>query len=361
MIKFLPPCIWSLALLTISAFPALAGEISTLAGNGKPGFSGEGGPAALAQVDNPFGVTRGPDGDIWFCEYSGQRVRKITREGKLITIAGSGKKGFSGDGGKAENATFNLPHEIRFNSQGDLFIVDMQNHAVRKVDMKTRVISTIAGNGQAGYSGDGGRGRLATLRQPHSIQFNQAGDLFICDIGNHVLRKIDMKSGNISTYAGTGKAGNTPDGAPLAGTPLKGPRSIDFDAQGNLWLATREGNQVFKINPVEKKIYHIAGTGKAGFTGHGGDAKMAALSGPKGIAAGPDGKIYLADCESHSIRVIDPEKGTIHLLAGTGKKGDGPDGDPLKCQLARPHGIFVDKDGGIYIGDSENHRLRRIR
>ena len=147
----------------------------------------------------------------------------------------------------------------------------------------------------------------------------------------------------------------------MDGTPINGPRSLDLDSQGNLWLATREGNQVFRIDPKQRKIYHIAGTGKAGFTGHGGLAKQANLSGPKGIAVGPDGNIYLADCESHSIRMIDLKKGTIELLVGDGKKGDGPDGDPLKCKLARPHGIFVDSDGTIFIGDSENHRVRILK
>ncbi|MFZ9791101.1 MAG: SMP-30/gluconolactonase/LRE family protein [Gemmataceae bacterium] len=349
--------VWTILL----AGMANAGEVSTFAGTGTKGFAGDGGLANKAQIDNPFGVIRGPDGNIWFCEYTGQRVRKVSKDGKITNIAGNGKKGYSGDGGPAVDATFNLPHEIRFDKKGDLYIVDMVNNAVRKVDMKTGIISTIAGTGKPGYSGDGGQANKAQLKSPHSIQFDQAGDLYICDIGNHVIRKIDMKTGIISTFAGTGKPGVTPDNSPLDGTPINGPRSLDLDSQGNLWLATREGNQVFRIDPKQRKIYHIAGTGKAGFTGHGGPAKQANLSGPKGIAVGPDGNIYLADCESHSIRMIDMKKGTIELLVGDGKKGDGPDGDPLKCQLARPHGIFVDSDGTIFIGDSENHRVRRVK
>ena len=215
--------------------------VSTFAGNGTKGSAGDGGPATQAQLDNPFGVVRGPDGNIWFCEYGGQRVCKVTADGKLHVVAGSGQKGYTGDGGPALQATFNLPHEIRFDQAGDLYIVDMGNNAVRKVALKTGVITTFAGTGKAGYSGDGGPAKEATFKQPHSIQFDPAGDLFICDIGNHVIRKVEMKSGVIRTFAGTGKAGPTPDGAPLAGTPLNGPRSLDFDAAGNLWLATREG------------------------------------------------------------------------------------------------------------------------
>ncbi len=335
--------------------------VSTFAGNGTKGSAGDGGPATQAQLDNPFGVVRGPDGNIWFCEYGGQRVCKVTADGKLHVVAGSGQKGYTGDGGPALQATFNLPHEIRFDQAGDLYIVDMGNNAVRKVALKTGVITTFAGTGKAGYSGDGGPAREATFKQPHSIQFDPAGDLFVCDIGNHVLRKVSMKTGVISTFAGTGKAGATPDGAPLAGTPLNGPRSLDFDAAGNLWLATREGNQVFKFDLKAGKIQHIAGTGKKGFTGHGGPAKDATLSGPKGIAVAPNGNVYLADTESHSVRMVDVKKGTLELICGTGEKGDGPDGDPLKCQLARLHGLWVDRDGRVFIGDSETHRVRVIR
>ncbi len=338
-----------------------AAEIRTVAGTGVKGSAGDGGPATAAQIDNPFGITRGPDGNLWFCEYTGQRVCKITADGKIHIVAGTGAKGYSGDGGPALNATFNLPHEIRFDKKGDLFIVDMTNHAVRKVDMKTGVISTFAGTGKPGYSGDGGPAKDAQFKQPHSIQFDPAGDLYICDIGNNVIRKVDMKSGIISTFAGTGKPGPTPDGAPIAGTPLNGPRSMDFDAQGNLWLVTRAGNQVFKFDLRSGKIHHIAGNGKAGFTGNGGPAKDATLSGPKGVSVAPNGNVYLADTESHTVRMIDMKRGTLELIAGTGEKGDGPEGDPLKCKMARLHGVFVDKDGSVFIGDSEAHRVRVVK
>jgi len=347
--------------LLLLASTLTAAEIRTIAGTGVKGSAGDGGPATAAQIDNPFGITRGPDGNLWFCEYTGQRVCKITPDGKLHVVAGSGQKGYSGDGGPALQATFNLPHEIRFDKKGDLYIVDMTNNAVRKVDMKTGVITTFAGTGKPGYSGDGGPAKDAQFKQPHSIQFDPAGDLYICDIGNNVIRKVDMKSGIISTFAGTGKAGPTPDGAPIAGTPLNGPRSMDFDAQGNLWLVTREGNQVFKFDLKAGKIHHIAGTGKKGLTGNGGPAKDATLSGPKGVSVAPNGNVYLADTESHTVRMIDVKKGTLELIAGTGEKGDGPEGDPLKCKMARLHGVFVDKDGSVYIGDSEAHRVRVVK
>jgi DNA-binding beta-propeller fold protein YncE len=258
-------------------------------------------------------------------------------------------------------SSFNLPHEIRFDRQGNLFIVDMMNHVVRRVDAKTQVISVFAGTGTAGYSGDGGPANQAQLNQPHSIQFDRQGDLYICDIRNHVIRKVDMKTLTISTFAGTGKPGKTPDGSSISGTPLNGPRSVDFDAAGNLWLATREGNQVFRFDLAKQKIHHVAGTGEKGFSGNGGPAKLAKLSGPKGIAIDAEGNVWLADTESHSVRMIEAATGNLLLMAGTGEKGDGPDGDPLRCKLARLHGIFVDQDGSVFIGDSEAHRVRVLR
>lgn len=354
-----------LTLLLLSALTAqsfASGWITeTVAGNGIQGFQGEGTLATQAQIDNPFGVVRGPDGDIWFCEYTGQRIRKIMKDGTIRTVAGNGEAGYTGDGGPALEASFNLPHEIRFDKDGNLFVTDMKNHAIRKIDLKTGIISTIAGTGEAGYTGDGGVATKATLKQPHSLQFDQAGDLYICDIGNHVIRKIDMKTGIISTFSGTGKPGATPDGSPIAGTPLKGPRSLDFDADGNLWLATREGNQVFLFDLKANKIFHKAGTGQKGFTGHGGPAREATLSGPKGIAIDAKGDVWLADTESHSVRVIRKATGVLDLVAGTGVKGDGPDGDALNCKMARLHGIFVDADGSVYVGDSEAHRVRVLR
>jgi len=335
--------------------------ISTFAGTGTPGGAGDGGAATSAQVDNPFGLTRGPDGALWFCEYTGQRIRKVDADGTIHTMAGTGKKGYSGDGGPALQATFNLPHEIRFDKAGNFYIADMTNSAIRRVDAKTGIITTFAGTGEPGYSGDGGQANQAQLKQPHSIQFDPAGDLYICDIGNNVIRKVDMKSGRISTFAGTGKPGATPEGAPVAGTPLKGPRSMDFDAAGNPWIVTREGNQVLKFDLKAGMIHVMAGSGKSGFTGNGGPAKEAALSGPKGIAIDKEGNAWLADTESHTVRMVNARTGHLEWIAGTGKKGNGSDGDPFKCPMGRPHGIFVDADGSVYIGDSESHKVRVLR
>jgi len=353
----------SLFLFLTLSLPALGGEwtISTFAGNGHQGGAGDGGPATAAQVDNPFGVVRGPDGAIWFCEYTGQRIRRVAPDGTISTRAGSSRKGYTGDGGPALEATFNLPHEIRFDAAGNYYIADMSNHAIRKVDGKTGIISTYAGTGQAGYAGDGGAATQAQLKQPHSIQFGPEGDLYICDIGNHRVRKVDLASGVISTFAGTGEKQRTPDGAPIDGTPLNGPRALEFDGDHSLYLALREGNAIYRIDLKTHTLEHLAGTGKQGYAGDGGPAREALLSGPKGVALGPDGSLYLADTESHTIRVLRADTGVIETVVGNGSKGNGPDGDPRRCRLDRPHGVFVAVDGAVYIGDSNNHCVRRLR
>lgn len=335
--------------------------IDVFAGTGEQGYSGDGGSATDAQLNNPFGVVRGPDGCIYFCDTINHVIRKVDGNGVIITVAGTGEKGYSGDGGNATDAQLFEPYEIRFDQDDNLFFVEMRNNIVRRVDAKTGIISTVAGSGKEGFSGDGEKATIATMKRPHSIQFDQHGDLFICDIGNHRIRKVDMKTGIISTFAGTGERKMTPDGASINGTPLNGPRAIDFDQDGNMWLALREGNAVYKIDMQTNMIHHIAGTGEKGFTGNGGPAKEATLSGPKGISIGPDGNVYLADTESHSVRMIDLQSGNLELIAGDGTRGDGPDGNPLQCRMARLHGIFVDEDGSIFIGDSETHKVRVIR
>lgn len=357
--RYLPLLI---AAVFISSASAAEWTISTVAGTGVRGFSGDGGPATAAEINDPYGVIRGPDGALWFCEYMGQRIRRIAADGTIRTKAGSGQRGFAGDGGPALEASFDRPHELRFDRAGNLFIADMSNQVIRRIDAKTQVITTFAGTGRKrGYSGDGGPADQATLNSPHSIQFGPDGRLYICDVSNHVIRRVDMKTNVITTFAGTGKPGPTPDGAPIAGTPLNNPRSLDFDRAGNLWLVTREGNQLFKFDLAKGTIHHVAGTGAAGFSGNGGPARAATLSGPKGVAIDAEGNAWLADTESHSVRRVNARTGNLELIAGTGEKGDGPDGDPLKCAMNRLHGIFVDTDGAVFIGDSEAHRVRVLR
>ena len=336
-------------------------KISAVAGTGQRGYSGDGGPASRAQINNPYGIAIGADGALYICDTDNHVVRKVSRDGTITTVAGNGKRGYSGDGQKATEASLNEPYELRFDRHGNLYVVERMNHVVRFVDARTGLIRTVAGNGKAGFSGDGGPAVSASLHEPHSIQLDQKGNLYICDIRNHRIRRVNLKSGIITTFAGTGERAPTPDGAKIAGTPLNGPRALDFDKEGNLWLALREGNAVYKMDLKRGKLHHVAGTGAQGFSGNGGPAKLATLSGPKGLSVGPNGNIYLTDTESHSLRMIDIRKQTLELIAGTGDRGDGPDGDPKSCKMSRPHGVFVASDGSIYVGDSEAHRVRVIR
>jgi DNA-binding beta-propeller fold protein YncE len=351
------------AALTIGILLAILGtnrvdaQLTTVAGTGEKGYSGTGGPATKAQLNNPFGVIIGPDGDTYFCDTGNHTVRKISRKsGKISTVVGTGEQGYSGDGGPATEALCFEPYEVRFHPGGDLYWVEMQNHIVRRLDARTNTVHTVAGTGEKGFSGDDGPATMATFNRPHSIQFDADGAyLFICDIGNHRIRRVDLDSGMISTFCGNGKKADTPDGAKVSpSTPLNGPRALDRAPNGDLWLALREGNKVYRIDMQKQTLHHVAGNGKKGFTGNGGPALDATLSGPKGVAISPDGKlIYLADTESHSVRAIDlrDDPPTLNLIAGDGKKGT----------FARLHGVGVDPvTGDLFIGDSENHVVQKI-
>ena len=290
---------------------------------------------------NPYGVIVGPDGAVYFCEIDSHQINRFDPKTKqVMTVVGTG---------------LDQPYELRFDKAGNMYFVDMPKHVVLRMDKKTGSVTKVAGTGEAGFSGDGGAAAQAQLRQPHSLVFDRSGGLLIADIGNHRVRRVDLKTGTIDTLLGTGERKPTPDG-PAKGAPLNGPRAIDFDAAGNMYIVLREGNSVYKVDRAGN-IARIAGTGEKGYSGDGGSALTAKLNGPKGISVlGND--VYLADTENHVIRKVDLRTGTISTVVGDGQKGDGPDGDPAHCRLNRPHGIFVDKAGRVYIGDSENHRIR---
>jgi sugar lactone lactonase YvrE len=343
-------------LILLSPSPALAANpsVSTLIGTGKPGFSDQ-------EVNNPYGVLIGQDRALYFCDLDNQRIRRLDlKTRRTTTIAGTGARAYSGDGGPATAAALNMPHEIVFDSRRNLYIAERDNHVIRKVDAKTGVISTVAGTGAAGFSGDGGPGSQAQLRQPHSIALDSRGRLLICDIGNHRIRQLDLSSGLIDTYAGTGERRPTPDGSPLKGTPLNGPRTMVMDPDGNLYLALREGNAIYRIMTKAGTLHHVAGTGEQGYSGDSGPARLAKLAGPKGLAYG-SGRLYVADTESHVIRCIEIKTGIITTVLGTGQRGDGPEPEPLLCRLSRPHGVFADRAGVLYVGDSEAHRIRILK
>jgi sugar lactone lactonase YvrE len=339
-------------LMTLLPAPTFAAHgVSTIIGNGSPGHSD-------SQVNNPYGVVTGRDGALYFCDLDNQRIRRLDLRTRTTTdIAGNGQPGYAGNGGPATAGSLNMPHEIAFDARGHLYIAERDNHVVRKVDGATGVISTLAGTGVAGFSGDGGAASQAQLRQPHSIAIDRDGRLLVCDVGNHRIRAVNLAAGTIETIGGTGERLRTDDGAPLSGTPLNGPRTMVVDRDGSIYLALREGNAIYRIAPAKPTLHHLAGTGEQGYSGDGGPARLARLAGPKGLAL--SGRIlYLADTENHAIRSIDLDRGTIATVLGTGVRGDGPETDPLQCRLSRPHGLFADADGTLYVTDSEAHRIR---
>lgn len=340
------------------------GQVRTVAGTGVAGYEPEGEtglPATETPVNNPYGVVVGPDGALYFCEVDTGRTRRLDLgTGRLTTTAGNGVKAYAGDGGSRLEASFSAPHEIRFDDSGHLFVVERDAHVVRRVDARTGVVSTVAGTGEAGFSGDGGPADRARMSRPHSIAFDSTGSLLVCDIGNHRVRRVDLDTGLISTLSGTGEPEQTPDQGPLEGTPLRGPRSLDTDSEGNAYLVLREGNAVFRMDLRRERLERIAGTGETGFTGDGGPALAATFNGPKGIAySSSDHSLYIVDTENHVIRRMSLATGGIDTVLGTGERGDGPDGDPLQCRMARPHGVYVHA-GVVYVTDSESHRVRAI-
>ena len=339
-------------------------QVRTIAGTGIAGYEAEGSRGLIANqtpVNNPYGIVIGPDGALYFCEVDTGRIRRLDlQSNRLTTIAGTGEKGFSTESRTALSTPFSAPHEIRFDEQGNLYVVERDAHAVRRIAAVTGFVSTVAGTGEAGYSGDGGSSILAQLRQPHSLAFDSQGNLLICDIGNSRVRSISRETGVISTLSGTGERVATPDSGPLTGTPLLGPRSLDTDREGNAYLVLREGNAVYKLNIQGNRLERIAGTGEKGYSGDGGAALDATFNGPKGIAySGGDHSLYIVDTENHVIRRMSLRSGTIDTVLGNGERGDGPDGNPMTCKLNRPHGVCVE-DGLVYVTDSESHRIRVI-
>lgn len=349
--KFCSTTLWT-SVACLMASPLVRAQsiiVRTVAGRG------------LTAVNNPYGIVANADGDLVFCEVDTGLTRSLSlAQGRITTLAGNGDKAYAGDGQPALAASFSAPHEICFDRAGHLFIVERDAHVVRRIDASSGLVSTFAGTGEPGFSGDDGPAHMAQLRQPHSIAFDANGNLLICDIGNQRVRQVERDTGLISTLSGTGERDATPDAGPLRGTTLRGPRSIATDPEGNAYLVLREGNAVYRLAMREGTLSRIAGTGESGYSGDGGQALQARFNGPKGIAySAADQSLYIVDTENHVIRRVALATGLISTVLGTGQVGDGADGDPLQCALARPHGVCV-HNAVLYVTDSENHRIRAV-
>ena len=331
-------------------------EIQTVAGTGTGGYSGDGGPATSARLNNPYGVVVDADGNLFVADVSNHRVRRIDPGGQISTVAGTGTQGYSGDGGPATSAMLSYPYGVAVDADGNLFIADTYNHRVRRVDAGGQ-ISTVAGTGSFGYAGDGGPAVSARLAYPHGVAVDAAGNLFIADNNNHRVRRVDA-GGQISTVAGTGTAGYAGDGGPAVSARLQNPVGVAVDAAGNLSIADTGNHRVRRVD-AGGQIQTVAGTGTGGSEGDGGPATSAMLNSPTGVAVDAAGNLFIADYNNNRVRRVDAS-GQISTVAGTGTQGYSGDGGPAtSAMLNRPGGVAVDAAGGMLIADTSNHRVRR--
>lgn len=363
-VRFVVLCLTAAGMLGASESLLSAEEwrITTVAGTGVETDNGRAGSAKTVNLGQPFGVEIGPDDALYITEVANHRVWRLDRKaGELKVIAGTGRKGYSGDGGLATEADMNEPYEIRFDAAGHLFVVEMRNHIVRRIDAKTGRITTVAGTGTEGFSGDGGPAIQAQLKVPHGLVLDGRGGLYIADIGNNRIRRVDLETGMIDTFAGTGQPGLVRAGARADESPLPGPRALAVGDEA-LWVVLREGHSVWRIDLKSRILQHMGGTGKAGYTGDGGPAREATFNGPKGLAVDTRGRLYIVDSENDAVRVLDPSSGRVETIAGRGKarRFSGDDGPAKLAELAQPHGICLDRDGTVYVGDSLNHRVRQV-
>jgi hypothetical protein len=355
----------AVVLLICLAGTAGAGVIDTVAGTGKPGYAGDGGKAADALLEEPFHCDLDGKGHLFIADAANHCVRKVSlKTGVITTVGGTGKKGYTGDGGPATRATFNEPYAVVVSRGGDLYVVDRLNAAVRRVKGGSGVVETVAGTGKPGYSGDGGKATEARLREPNDCCLDGKGGLLIADVADWRVRRVDLLAGTIITFAGTGRPKgkidrkDIGDGGPADRAVLVGARAVCVDGRGNTYVCEREGNAVRRID-ARGVITTLAGTGAAGSAD--GPAAEATFNGPKAVRCDAAGNVYVVDTENHSVRKIDVKALRVTTVAG-GRRGAGGDGgDALRAGLDRPHGCVLDPEGVLYIADSNNHRVRRVK
>jgi hypothetical protein len=340
------------------ARPSQGERLELVAGGGD---GGDGSPADRARLVGPFGVAFDPAGTLYFVEYTGQRVRTIGPDGLVRTIAGTGQKGDGGDGGPAAKAEFNAMHSLAVTRNGDIYLADTLNHRVRKIDARTGQITTSAGTGANGFSGDGGPATRAEFNGIYCIALDEAEDaLYLADLENRRIRVVNLKTGIVSTVAGNGTKGVPEDGSDARSAPLVDPRAVAVDGRGNVYILERSGHALRVVDRAGK-IRTVAGTGAKGSSGDGGDARKATLNGPKHLCVDAQGNVMIADTENHRIRLYRPANGTIVNVAGSGTRGTaGLGGPPALAELNQPHGVTIGPGGVLYICDSSNHRILKI-
>ncbi|MDD9998867.1 MAG: hypothetical protein OXQ89_14085 [Rhodospirillaceae bacterium] len=337
---------------------SLAGTIRTLGGMaGLAGYAGDGGFAVDARLDGPFDVAVDAGGNVFVAELFNHRIRKIGPDGIVVTFAGTGAAGFSGDGGPSTAADLNSPVGVAVDAAGYVYVADRLNHRVRRI-ATDGTIETIAGTGTDDYSGDGGPATEAELDQPSGVAVDTAGNVYVADSQNHRIRRIGL-GGTIETIAGTGTDGYSGDGGPATQARLNSPFDVAVDAMGSVYVADTFNHRIRRIG-TDGTIVTVAGTGMGGYGGDGGPATEALLNNPTGVAVTGAGYVFVADWGNDRIRRIAPD-GTIVTFAGTGVEGYGGDGGAaVQAQLLDPSGVTVDAMGRAYIADTSSHRVRVV-
>jgi hypothetical protein len=330
---------------------------STVAGTGTVGYTGDNGAATGATFSSPSAVAYDAKGDLFIADTKNNVIREVSAAGVVTTVAGNGIEGYSGDGGAATNAELNSPTGIAVDSSGNLFIADSQNNRIREVSNGT--ITTVAGNGTAGFSVDGGPATSAELDLPTAVAVDASGNLYIADTDNQRVREVS--SGNISTVAGNGVEGFSGDGGPATSAELDTPTGVAVDASGNLFIADSHNNRIREVS--NGTISTIAGSGAVtfagGFSGDGGNATAAQLAKPTGVALDAAGNIYIADTNNNRVREVG--NGGIATVAGTGVQGYGGDGAAASAaELDTPRDLAVNSSGNAVIADTQNERVRGV-
>jgi len=340
-------------------------QINHIAGTAAPGYSGDGAVAALAAVNLPTGVAFDGGGNLYIADTGNNRIRRVDAITEIITtVVGNGQQGYAGDGGLAVHAQLNQPAGIAVDAAGDIFIADTGNNTVRKVNAQTGTISTIAGNGTAGYQGDSGTATAAELKLPAAIALDKAGDVFIADSGNNRVRRVDAGTGTITDYAGNGSATYNGDGMAATQASLSNPQGVVLDAAGDLYLTDTGHNLVREVIAASGIIQIVAGTaGQPGnYGGDGGLATSALLNAPSGLALDAIGNLDISDSANARIRSIAMQTGIISTIAGNGTPGyNNTDGDiATQAQLNQPNGLAIDSTGDIVVADTANDAVRVV-
>jgi sugar lactone lactonase YvrE len=347
---------------TCLVFLSLAARADRLVLVAGGGAREDGAPATQTKLVAPFGVDFDAAGNLYLVEMAGgERVRKMGLDGVLHIIAGTGTKGFSGDNGAGKEAQFNGMHSLAVLPDGNLFLADTWNQRIRHLDAKSGTVSTFAGTGAKGYSGDGGPAKQAQFGGLYCASLDpQRENLYLADLDNRRVRAIKLKTGLVRTVAGNGEHGIPKDGVTAVNAPLMDPRAVAVDREGNVYVLEREGHALRVVAP-DGSIKTVVGTGARGNSGDGGEARNATMNGPKHLCVDHDGSVLIADTENHVIRRYSPRDGRIARVAGSGREGaGGVPGPALEAELNQPHGVTIGPGGLLYIVDSGNHRVLRL-